>query len=102
MAETINIGTRVNIQAIEGLFTGTVINVRDAQLSKLNPPALPNALEANLKELIMHTDVQIFYHDTAKIITLYEVELDDATNYRGSIRNGNIATQVFKFITPIE
>jgi hypothetical protein len=102
MAENIIVGTRVRVQTIEGLFTGTVIKVRDAKLLELNPPALPNALESNIKELILHNDVPVFYHDLHKIVTLYEVELDDATNYRGSIRNGNIATQIYKFITPIE
>jgi hypothetical protein len=101
MAENIAVGTRVNIQTIEGLFTGTVVSVREAYLSELNPEALPNALETNVKEKILQINSPIYTPDPLKIITLYAVQLDDATNYRGSIRDGNIATNIYKFITPL-
>jgi len=101
MAENIAVGTKVNIQAIEGLFTGTVVDVREAYLSELNPEPLPNALESNVKEKILQTNFPVYTPDPLKVIVLYSVQLEDVTNYRGSIRDGNIATNIYKFITPL-
>ena len=101
MAEVITVGTKVSIQSIDGIYTGTVVSVRDAYLSELNPEALPNALETNIKEKIMQINSPIYTPDPLRIITLYAVQLDDATGYRGSIHDGNIATNIYKFITPL-
>jgi hypothetical protein len=104
MENYIAVGSRVQIQTLEGLFTGTVLGMRDAYLSEINPPQLANALESNVKAIIMQDPkyVPVFKPDMMTIIRLYEVQLDDATGYRGSIHDGNIATNIYKFITLIE
>jgi hypothetical protein len=99
MAEYIPVGTRVQIQAMEGLFLGTVVSFRDAYLEELNPPSLPNVLKPT--EIIKLDKTSAWANDPKKIITLYAVKLDDPTLYRGQL-NGDVAQNIYTFITPIE
>lgn len=96
MAEYINVGTRVQIQTLEGVFLGTVVSFRDAHLEELNPPSEPVAS----KEPVSEAKTTAWSNDLQRTVTLYNVQLDDPTNYIG-VLDGDIALNIYKFITPV-